>query len=193
MSVSPVSCPTCAYLQISPFDTADGSPPQAYVRDLETESAASLHANSPASGTPHRTPLFVAPSSRRVWTCPPSSVHRVSRARGQFVPKRGHANAKPSGEPGAGRRKLALRSQATVSRHPHLFVLDCDDHSRPVFLVRMGVICDKWNAYMELLAQDMIEGDAQDELQLKRYCCPRMVLTHVDLIERLLHYNPMER
>ncbi|KAF7317036.1 hypothetical protein HMN09_00438100 [Mycena chlorophos] len=55
------------------------------------------------------------------------------------------------------------------------------------------VIGDKWSAYLELLSRDIGEGEALDELQLKRYCCRRMVLTHVDLIEKLLLYNPMER
>lgn len=29
-------------------------------------------------------------------------------------------------------------------------------------------------------------SDAMDRLGLKRYCCRRMVMTHVDLIEKLL-------
>jgi len=35
----------------------------------------------------------------------------------------------------------------------------------------------------------VVHRDALDSLQLKRYCCRRMVLTHVDLIEKLLLYN----
>jgi len=31
--------------------------------------------------------------------------------------------------------------------------------------------------------------DAMDALGLKRYCCRRMLLTHVDLIEKLLRYE----
>ncbi|RVE70386.1 hypothetical protein OJAV_G00064050 [Oryzias javanicus] len=37
------------------------------------------------------------------------------------------------------------------------------------------------------------EGDALDALGLKRYCCRRMLLSHVDLIEKLLNYTPLEK
>ncbi|TYJ55339.1 DNA-directed RNA polymerase I, II, and III subunit rpabc5 [Cryptococcus floricola] len=55
------------------------------------------------------------------------------------------------------------------------------------------VIGNLWDSYLELLAAGVDEGEAMDKLQLKRYCCRRMVLTHVDLIEKLLMYNPLAR
>lgn len=36
-------------------------------------------------------------------------------------------------------------------------------------------------------------SDALDTLGLKRYCCRRMLLAHVDLIEKLLNYAPLEK
>jgi len=36
-------------------------------------------------------------------------------------------------------------------------------------------------------------GQALNELGLKRYCCRRMILTHVDLIDKLLAYNTFQK
>lgn len=38
-----------------------------------------------------------------------------------------------------------------------------------------------------------LKGDALDAMGLKRYCCRRMLLGHVDLIEKLLNYAPLEK
>jgi DNA-directed RNA polymerase I, II, and III subunit RPABC5 len=54
------------------------------------------------------------------------------------------------------------------------------------------VIGNKWDRYLELLQEkgdEGAEGAAMTELGLKRYCCRRMILTHVDLIEKLLKYG----
>jgi DNA-directed RNA polymerases I, II, and III subunit RPABC5 len=50
------------------------------------------------------------------------------------------------------------------------------------------VVGNKWEKYLHLLKSDIPPNEALDELGLKRYCCRRMVLTHVDLIEKLMQY-----
>lgn len=78
------------------------------------------------------------------------------------------------------------------------WLLTANTHATMIIPVRCfscgKVVGDKWETYLSYLEDDnMSEGDALDRLKLKRYCCRRMVLTHVDLIEKFLKYNPLEK
>lgn len=72
------------------------------------------------------------------------------------------------------------------------------DVSRGIFKMLIPVRCftcgkvvgNKYEAYARYLLEDAVDaGEAMDRLKLKRYCCRRMILTHVDLIEKLLAYQ----
>lgn len=56
------------------------------------------------------------------------------------------------------------------------------------------MIGNKFETYINLYNEyDMDSGRALNELKLERYCCRRMILTHVDLIDKLLAYHTFQR
>jgi DNA-directed RNA polymerase I, II, and III subunit RPABC5 len=51
---------------------------------------------------------------------------------------------------------------------------------------------NKWEKYQEMLSQGISANEALNQLGLKKYCCRRIILTHVDLIEKFLDYPEVE-
>jgi DNA-directed RNA polymerase subunit N (RpoN/RPB10) len=43
------------------------------------------------------------------------------------------------------------------------------------------LIADKWETYLDLIKQGHSEAEALNIVKLKRYCCRRMFLSHVDI------------
>lgn len=55
------------------------------------------------------------------------------------------------------------------------------------------VIGNKWDEYVRLVQENPNDKSAiLDRLGLKRFCCRRMLLGHVDLINRMLHYTRID-
>lgn len=48
------------------------------------------------------------------------------------------------------------------------------------------VIGSSWEKYLQALDAGKNPKDALDELGLERYCCRRMILSHVDLIDDVI-------
>lgn len=51
------------------------------------------------------------------------------------------------------------------------------------------VIGNKWNTYLAMIQAEKTEEQALDALKLPRYCCRRMMLTHVELSDKLSMYD----
>jgi DNA-directed RNA polymerase I, II, and III subunit RPABC5 len=52
------------------------------------------------------------------------------------------------------------------------------------------MIANKWNDYCRLINEERRTPlEALELLGIRRYCCRRMQLTHVDLIDKMLPYS----
>ena len=50
------------------------------------------------------------------------------------------------------------------------------------------VVADKYEKYVELLSEGKTPEQALDQLGVKKYCCRRMLLTHVETIDEVIKY-----
>ena len=48
---------------------------------------------------------------------------------------------------------------------------------------------NKYKTYQAMIKEGKTKKEALDELGLKRYCCRRILLSHVNLIDKLLKYT----
>lgn len=51
------------------------------------------------------------------------------------------------------------------------------------------VIGNKWEEYQNMISEKISPGEALNKIGLKKICCRRMILSHVDLIDKILKYS----
>jgi len=52
-----------------------------------------------------------------------------------------------------------------------------------------SLIGDKWEVFKNRVAAGEDPFKVLNDLGLKRYCCRRMLLSHVDIIQEVIHYT----
>ena len=52
-----------------------------------------------------------------------------------------------------------------------------------------AVIADRWKKYLDLLEEGKKIEEALDEVDLKRYCCRRMYVSHVELLQEVVPFS----
>ena len=52
-----------------------------------------------------------------------------------------------------------------------------------------SVIADKWEAWKYNLTTGMSVSDALDDVEIMRYCCRRLYVSHVDLIDEVAPFS----
>jgi DNA-directed RNA polymerase subunit N (RpoN/RPB10) len=62
-----------------------------------------------------------------------------------------------------------------------------------LLFICLQVIGNKYESFTAMLIEGQEASVALDELGLKRYCCRRHLLTHVDLIDKLLSFHTFHR
>ncbi len=51
-----------------------------------------------------------------------------------------------------------------------------------------GLVGDKWQEFESRVKSGEQPGKVLDDLELKRYCCRRMLMSHVEIIDEFLKY-----
>jgi len=51
-----------------------------------------------------------------------------------------------------------------------------------------SLVADKWEEFAKRVKEGEDAGKVLDSLHVKRYCCRRMLLSHVELIDEILRF-----
>ncbi|MGD2200677.1 MAG: DNA-directed RNA polymerase subunit N [Candidatus Bathyarchaeota archaeon] len=51
------------------------------------------------------------------------------------------------------------------------------------------VIADKWESLSKRVSEGELAQDVLDDLGVERYCCRRMLLSHVELVDEILEFH----
>lgn len=52
-----------------------------------------------------------------------------------------------------------------------------------------SLIADKWEPFITRVSAGEDAGKVLDDLGVRRYCCRRMLISHVDIIKEVINYT----